>query len=213
MQTKLSNSVHNITNYEAIYQSNDRQSDLDTLKEWVANLFRDRHVLEIACGSGYWTQYIGEKAAAITATDIVPESLELAQSKPIQCPTTFAQANAYTLPKTLGQFNAAFAGCWWSHIPVQKQNKFLAALHHRLSPGSQVVLIDNLYVEGKSTSIIEWDEQGNSYKHNALHNGSRQRILKNYPSKEDLYERVFPFSRNASFQELDHFWMFSYETI
>ncbi len=42
--------------YERIYQKPERQEDLRQLQATVAGSFVGLDLLEIACGTGYWTQ-------------------------------------------------------------------------------------------------------------------------------------------------------------
>src|SRR6202043_371464 len=56
--------------YDAVYAKPERQQDLAQLKELLPPLVAGRHVLEIAAGTGYWTQVIAPAAASITATDL-----------------------------------------------------------------------------------------------------------------------------------------------
>src|SRR5688572_19001903 len=44
--------------YERIYEKPERQSDLAKLKDVVRSFFASHVVLEVACGTGYWTQII-----------------------------------------------------------------------------------------------------------------------------------------------------------
>ena len=53
--------------YERIYEKAERQEELAWLRERLPQLFANRHVLEIACGTGYWTQYLAKTAASVTA--------------------------------------------------------------------------------------------------------------------------------------------------
>ena len=64
--------------YERIYARPERQDDLRTLRDRVARLLADHDVLEIACGTGYWTRVIAPRARSILATDVGAEVLEIA---------------------------------------------------------------------------------------------------------------------------------------
>ena len=42
----------------------------------VRDAMRGRHVLEIACGPGFWTQFASETAASVIATDYNQSTLD-----------------------------------------------------------------------------------------------------------------------------------------
>lgn len=67
--------------YEEIYQKPERQDDLNKLKRILKEIFRDKSVYEIACGTGYWTRVISNTAKIIRASDINGPVLEIARSK------------------------------------------------------------------------------------------------------------------------------------
>src|ERR1035437_6768778 len=66
---------------EQVYDIPERQADLAVLKDRVRESLRGHRVLELACGSGYWTACIAESVESVLATDINPECLELTQAK------------------------------------------------------------------------------------------------------------------------------------
>jgi hypothetical protein len=76
----------------------------------------------------------------------------------------------------------AFAGCWWSHVPLQRLAGWLQTLHARLEPGARVVFLDNSFVQTSSTPISRCDEQGNTYQQRTLDDGSVHEVLKNFPT-------------------------------
>jgi SAM-dependent methyltransferase len=194
--------------YEAIYAKPERQADLALLREKIPGKLRGARVLEIACGTGYWTQLIAGVAAHVVATDAAEEPMRIAQSKTYSRNPRFVIADAYALPESLGRFDAALAVFWWSHIPRQRIADFLASLHRRLEPGARVVLMDNLYVEGSSTAISEIDAQGNTYQLRRLGDGAEVRVLKNFPSEAELRSQL---PAPLSYEALEHYWLADYQ--
>ncbi len=192
--------------YEAIYAKPERQQDLARLKTEIPARLRGTNVLEIACGTGYWTELIAPVAAHVVAIDLAEEPMHIARSKPCRGQVRFETADAYALPDSLGSFDAALAVFWWSHIPRQRIAAFLASLHARLEPGARVVLMDNRYVEGSSTPITEIDTHGNTYQLRRLGDGSPVRVLKNFPSEGELRSRL-PALR---YEALEYYWLAEY---
>src|SRR5688572_19534045 len=94
--------------YEQIYDKPERQADLNRLKQLIPGYFVARDVLEIACGTGYWTQFIAPVARKITAIDINPETLAIARTKPLPADrVTFAVADVQDLAPGYRNFTAA----------------------------------------------------------------------------------------------------------
>jgi len=200
--------------YEDIYLKPERQDDLNRLKAILSGAFSGMDVLEIACGTGYWTQFLAKSAKSILATDINPEVLELARQKEYgACSVSFALADAYGYDKSDWQGNGAFHGFWWSHIPRKRIPEFLSALHGKLRPGSKVFMIDNLFVEGSSTAMSRRDADGNTYQIRRLKDGSTHEILKNFPPESLLREDLRGWGRDLCFRFFRYYWMAEYKTI
>src|SRR5262245_66658469 len=67
--------------YEQVYEKPERQRELAWLRERIPQLYAGRTVLEVACGTGYWTQYIAPAARHVHASDINEPVLEIAREK------------------------------------------------------------------------------------------------------------------------------------
>lgn len=166
--------------HDNVYQKPERQKDLKKLRSTLSAAFKKLNVLEVACGTGYWTQFIAKSASSILATDYNSEVIEIAKSRDYHdCKVSFLLSDAYVLENVTRKFSAGFCGFWWSHIPQKRIKTFLKIFHSRLYAGSKVVMIDNRYVEGNSTPILKRSDEGDTYQLRKLKNDSSYKILKN----------------------------------
>ena len=198
--------------YEQIYQKPERQHELEWLRGRIPELLKDRTVLEVACGTGYWTQFIARTARKVHACDINESVLEIAADKPIpRGRVDFFKADAVTLEGVPAGCDAAFAGFWWSHVKKSAIATFVSNLANRLEPGARVVVLDNQFAEGSSTPISRRDAEGNTYQMRHLANGEQYEVLKNFPSSADFAEAVRPVAREAHLETLTYYWLLVFE--
>ena len=196
-----------VAEYEAIYHKPERQADLARLRTWVREQLAGHRVLEIACGTGYWTAWIAPVVEHLVATDASIELLEVARRKSYPPDRVwFAEADAFALDAVPGDFTAALAAFWFSHVPIRRRHAFLESLYRRLGRGARIVMLDNRWVEGSSTAISRSDEDGNTYQQRTLADGSRWEILKNFPSRQEIESLLAPFARDPRLLELEYYW-------
>lgn len=205
--------VQRASYYERVYHKPERQADLRAMEAWLGGPFAGRHVLEVACGTGWWTPHGARDCASWLATDINPETMAIAQTKPLpEGKVRFATVDAYTFEGLEGQtFDAAFSGCWWSHVPLARLRPWLDALHARLQPGARVVMLDNSYVQTSSTPLSRRDDEGNTYQNRTLDDGSVHEVLKNFPTPAEAIAALGPRARDARWIDFTHYWVLSYE--
>jgi ubiquinone/menaquinone biosynthesis C-methylase UbiE len=197
--------------YERIYQKPERQADLKWLRSFVERAFAGADVLEVACGTGYWTEVLARSAASVLATDINEEVLAIARAKPIAPrKVAFQRADAYALPSAPQRFNAGLSAFWWSHVPKSRIRNFLRGFHRVLAPGARVVFMDNAYVEGSSTPISRTDAQGDSYQLRRLKDGSKHEVLKNFPTESELRAAVDGLALEVQVEFLPYYWTLTY---
>lgn len=166
-------------------------------------------MLEVTCGTGYWTQCFAPVASSVVAIDSAPETLQIAQQRGISGNVTFQVGDAYALAPGRPGFTAAFGGFWFSHVPLARQHAFLAQLNAALQPGARVVVLDNLFVAGSSSAISERDAAGNTYQSRRLDKGSTRRVLKNFPSEAQLHGLMAAgIGVSARYHQWKYFWAF-----
>ena len=197
--------------YERIYGKPERQGDLARLRESIPSVFDGRDVLEIACGTGYWTQYVATRATSVLATDVNEEVLEIARLKPFpRDNVAFSCVDIYSPEDLPRQFDGGLGAFWWSHVPREGQARFLEHFHRRLRPGAVVLFLDNRYVDGSSTPLTRSDEHGNTFQTRSLDDGSSHEVLKNFPDQAELVDALGDSARGLEYVELDYFWCLTY---
>jgi SAM-dependent methyltransferase len=193
--------------FDQVYEKPERQADLAVLQQRVREVLSGHRVLELACGTGYWTQHYAQSAASVLATDINPEMIALAQARGLPADkVTWALANAFD-PEVTQPFSACFAGFWWSHVMRQDQEGYLLHLRKKLGKDTLLVLIDNVYVEGSSTTIARTDLDGNTFQIRTLPDGGRYEVLKNFPTDSGLRKKLAATTKEIRIVRLEHYWM------
>ena len=197
--------------YEAFYAKPERQADLAAMSSRIVDTFRGRRVIEIACGTGWWSRHIASVATSLEALDINDETLAIARTKPVSAGVArFAVGDAYAPPMPAQPYDAAFGGFWWSHVHKRDLPRFLEGLHRVLAPGAKVVFLDNNYVAGSSTPVSRIDANGDGWQMRELGDGSSHDVLKNFPDADELLAAVAPWTRDAKVTQYDYYWWLEY---
>ena len=194
--------------YEQVYEKPERQRELAWLRERIPQVLAGRTVLEVACGTGYWTQYLSKSARHVHACDINDSVLEIAREKPtLPGRVDFFKADAISMEGVPPGCDAAFAGFWWSHVKKAQLAIFLQNLSLRLASGSVVAILDNTFTEWSSTPLSRRDADGNTYQKRKLATGEEFEIMKNFPTHRELTEFVAPVAAEARIEEVTYYWL------
>ncbi len=200
--------------YEAVYGFTDpaRRKELEEIEDLAKTSFSGKNVLEIACGTGYWTELLSIHAKSILALDSSEAMLEIARTrKYAQQNVTHKRYDAYSLkelPEALNseKFDAAIAGFWMSHIPKELMPAFLSGLQTCLKTGAPVLFLDNNLVEGMGGPVVEKPDSSDTFKERKLADGSTHVILKNYFTKQALQTIIKPYANQININIGQWYW-------
>ena len=195
--------------YDQFYQVPEFQDDLARLAEWIIAHVRGRTVLEVAAGTGHWTKIASHAAKSVTATDFNAETLAIARRRRLGSHVTFLAADAYALPDFGTPFEAGMAHLWWSHVPRERRQEFLAGLVKRLRPKATILLLDQRFGRSFSIPASRRDTHGNRYELRKLAGGKTFEIMKNYPAIGSLRADFAPLCTDIRIFMLKHFWTLS----
>jgi ubiquinone/menaquinone biosynthesis C-methylase UbiE len=185
------------------YTSNEAMEELlGPVIEWVEPFVRDKEVLEIACGTGNWTQVLSKRAHSVTAVDRSSNYLGIARSKDYgRDNIVFLRADAYSLANVKGLFDVAFAADWWSHIPRSCITEFVKSMTRKLRSGGSIVLLDMLPSPSLDAMFSHYDEEGDLIHKRAFDDGTEFEVVKNFPKESELREVFGPYAEAITYRE------------
>lgn len=200
---------HSAKEYDKVYQIPAEQEDLLKAAKHFQEIFAGKSVIEIACGTGYWTEQISKAAASILATDINRSMIDIARERHFNCNVTLEAADMNKL-ETAVKFEGLFGGFIWSHILIQDLDSLLIKLQDLVTGGGEIVFIDSKPVAGTihdTKRITRTDEWGNTFQTRQLENGTTYEVLKNFPGRDFLLDKLSQVAAEIKYIELEHYWI------
>lgn len=152
----------------------------------VAEMRPSGRVLEIACGTGLWTEALAGVADTVTALDVAPEAVAIARDRVGSSNVSFVVADVFSWTTT-ARFDVVFFSAWLSHVPTSRFERFWQLLRGLLAEGGRVLFVDE-HVEGrdKETYVPGEDE----IVERRLQDGSTFQIVKNFVDPPRLERRL-----------------------
>ncbi len=165
----------------------------------VRDAFRGRHILEIACGPGFWTRFAAETAASVVAIDYNQSTIDEASRKDLPFDrVSLLQADAYRLELVAGCFDGILSVDWLAHVPLTRMAGFLSGAIGKVRSGSPIVFIDQL--PGAHSITEKFDSEGNHIQARKLPDGSAFRVIKNFLSDDRIVDLFSGFAGDLSIQ-------------
>ena len=99
-------------------------------------------VLELAGGTGWWTQRLARTADSLTVVDSSPEVLALNQERVGRPDVNYVVADLFDWQAD-SHYDVVFFSFWLSHVPRARFGEFWSLLRSCLTPSGRAFLIDN----------------------------------------------------------------------
>ena len=118
------------------------RAELDDLAGALDRARPGGNVLELACGTGLWTERLAPHAAALTCVDASPEVLALNRQRMRGSHIRYVCADLFHWRPT-ARYDFVFFGFWLSHVPAGSFIPFWSLVASCLAPGGRVFFADN----------------------------------------------------------------------
>jgi SAM-dependent methyltransferase len=142
-------------------------------------------VLELACGTGTWTELLLRHAASVTAVDASPEMLAIASARISDERVRFIEADLFTWAPDR-RYDVVFFAFWLSHVPVERFEGFWSLVADCLEADGRVFFVDDAYrtrdelIYGEESSVVR----------RRLNDGTPYRVVKVPYEPKGLEERL-----------------------
>ena len=146
------------------------------------------NILELACGTGLWTQHLAPRAAKLVAVDVSPEVIEINNRRVANDRITYIAADLFTWKPT-ERFDYIFFGFWLSHVPASRFNGFWDMVGDALTTDGKVFLLDSLFTQ-ESTAKNHAPIDRNGRAKRKLNDGREFEIVKEYREPAELERRL-----------------------
>ena len=190
------------------YLEPDMDEDIVDMSIHLGNVLAGHTVLELGCGTGFWTEVAAESAASVLAVDINASLVEIARERPmVEGKVSFRVADALDLPEDIGKFSAVLVSFLWSHLNKKEQEQLLATLKKRLGKDVLLVILDDAFVEGFSETIARTEPDGTTYQILTTPEGERIEVAKSYQSDSALRKRLGTAVKEIKIERIEFFWI------
>jgi 2-polyprenyl-3-methyl-5-hydroxy-6-metoxy-1,4-benzoquinol methylase len=167
-------------------------------RQWFAELLEVRQalessrpagsILELACGTGIWTEQLAAFAQELMAVDISPEAIEINRLRVADKRIRYIEADLFSwTPRD--RFDYVFFGFWLSHVPIARFDQFWAMVEKALASGGKVFFVDSLLTE-KSTAGDHAPVNRSGRTIRKLNDGREFEIVKIFHRPSELEHRL-----------------------
>ncbi len=148
-------------------------------------------VLELAGGTGWWTQRLARVAGQLTVVDGAPETIELNRNRVRRRDIRYVEADIFAWePEQKHGYDLVFFSFWLSHVPVTRFEDFWRLVRSCVAPGGLVFLIDGRRDPRVTRPDPYVIEAGPGIQRRRLSDGSEHLVVKVFYEPKELEDRL-----------------------
>lgn len=154
--------------------------------------FRPRgRVLELACGTGIWTEQLLPFADELTAIDGSREMLAINAGRLRSPRVRYIEADLFRWrPAAEGRFDTIFFGFWLSHVPPERFVEFWNLVDSCLAPRGRIFFVDSRYQETSTAVNHVLPDRSATVLQRRLNDGREYRVYKIFYDRDELTLRL-----------------------
>lgn len=169
-------------------------SEVEQVRAELTQIGKVDQALELACGTGIWTQDLARMAKHVTALDASAEMISLNRSRLGNHRVAYQLVDLFNWHPH-EEVDLVFMGFWLSHVPPELLTGFLTQVRRSVHTGGRLFLVDSRADQTSTTQDNPIRPDSGSMQIRKLNDGREFRIVKTFYEPPEL-ERVL---REAGF--------------
>ncbi len=182
-------------------------AEVDEVMQALENFDIRGDLLELAPGTGIWTERLLKTASSITAVDASSEMVAINRARVNSERIEYMLADLFTWQPQRA-FDGVFFGFWLSHVPLERLDAFLDMLAAALRPGGKVFFVDGRREPTSTAANHQLPVEGEQLMIRKLNDGRAFEIVKNFYDPAALAGRFAQHGLDVTAQETATFFLF-----
>lgn len=160
-----------------------------------------QRILELAPGTGDWTQELVRIGETVTAVDASPEMIEINRKRVADPRVTYQRADIFDWTPQQ-RYDLVFLAFWLSHVPSDVADAFLMKVSNAVRPQGHLFIIDqcNEYEDIRGFSLVKSE---GIFEERMLSDGRTFRIMKIFYHPGLLAERMRQLGFEVKAERID----------
>jgi ubiquinone/menaquinone biosynthesis C-methylase UbiE/catechol 2,3-dioxygenase-like lactoylglutathione lyase family enzyme len=164
--------------------------------------------LELACGTGIWTEQLLKIARHITALDASPEVIAINRQKLNAANIDYHQVDLFQWQPERA-YDLVLFGFWLSHVPPDRLDSFLESVSRAVKPGGKLFIVDS-QPAGTSSASNHQPYEVESIRHvRKLNDGREFTIYKIFYEPTTLREKLTAVGFDAAVRLTDNYFIYA----
>lgn len=166
-------------------------------------------VLELAPGTGIWTEKLLKTARTITAVDASPEMIAINRARVDSERVRYVLADLFTW-RAERAYDGVFFGFWMSHVPLERLDAFIEMIATALRPGGKLFFMDSRREPTSTAADHRLPDEGQQLMVRKLNDGRAFEIVKNFYGPQKLAAQFAGYALDVIVRETATYFLYGF---
>lgn len=183
-------------------------ADVDELTTALQDFTPAGDILELAGGTGIWSEQLLPFASRLTVVDGSPEVLAINRTRLNSDRVQYLEANLFEW-RPEREFDTVFFSFWLSHVPEQAFENFWRLVRSCIAPGGRVFFIDSRR-DASSTAVDHQLPDTGHVTQRKLNDGRTYHVYKIFHDPEYLESRLDGLGWSIEVKQTSRYFLYGY---